>query len=55
MVGHDSFESCAESHRILTNVLVHPIVIGFVLVSAAAPALAGHDKTDVATIDGGST
>ena len=46
--GYDTSESNAESPRLLRSVIVRLGVIGFVFVIVAAPALAGHDKTDVA-------
>lgn len=42
-------------HRNLERAVVRLGVVSFLLVIAAAPALVGHDKTDVATIDDGST
>ena len=39
----------------MRSVIVRLGVIGFVLVIVAAPALAGHDKTDVVTTEDGST
>ena len=52
--GCDTLATYAEGHRIFRNVIVRLGVIGFVLVTAVAPAWAGHDKTDIAKTEDGS-
>ena len=48
-------ESHAARYRILEHRTVRRILIGVVLLVAAVPALASHDKTDVVTTDDGNT
>jgi hypothetical protein len=48
-------ESHATRYRILDRRAVHGVLIGVVLLAAAVPALASHDKTDVVTTDDGNT